>query len=121
VAPSRHAYATPTKRIPRNTNISTTAVVPSSATTNVHGYMNTISMSKARKIIVTAYQRTWYRETACSAGSWPDSFSWSVSARPWLTCVRSCAAHRRHTCRPLPDLRVYYSPSQRLWRPWPAR
>jgi hypothetical protein len=29
-------------------------------------------MSKAKKIIVSVYQRTWNRDTACSAGSFPD-------------------------------------------------
>ncbi len=34
--------------------------------------MNTISMSKARKSIVTVYQRTWKRLTACSLGASPE-------------------------------------------------
>lgn len=57
---------------PRKTNISITALGPMAEITRVHGYMNTISMSKARKSIATVYQRTWNRLTACSAGSSPD-------------------------------------------------
>jgi hypothetical protein len=55
----------------RNRNISITAAAPTRETTSVHGYMNSISMSNARKTIVTGYQRTWNREKACSAGGSP--------------------------------------------------
>jgi hypothetical protein len=70
-APSRQAYPIPARSTPRNRNISMTALVPTSVTTFVQGYMNSISMSKARKIIVIGYQRTWNRDIGCSAGSRP--------------------------------------------------
>ncbi len=47
-APSRHAYSTPTSRMTMNISISMSAVTPSCTYTTAHGYMKTISMSKAR-------------------------------------------------------------------------
>src|SRR5699024_12773003 len=60
-APSLQAQATATSSAPRNRNISTTAEIPTSATTTAHGYMNNISTSKARKTIEARYQRAWNR------------------------------------------------------------
>ena len=48
-ARSRHAYRTPSSRMTMNMPISTIAMSPSDTKTTAHGYMNTISMSKARK------------------------------------------------------------------------
>ncbi len=58
-APSRHAHRTATNKAARKRNISTTAVAPISATTTAHGYMKSISTSKARKSKVARYHRTW--------------------------------------------------------------
>src|SRR5699024_11911198 len=70
--PSRQAHATATSSAPRKRNISTTAETPFSATTTAHGYMNSISTSKARKTIEARYQRAWNRDRACSWGNHPD-------------------------------------------------
>ena len=48
-ARSRQAYRTPSNRMTMNMAISTIAMIPSDRNTTAHGYMNTISMSKARK------------------------------------------------------------------------
>ena len=48
-ARSRQAYRMPSRRIAMNMSISTSATIPSFTKTTAHGYMNTISMSKARK------------------------------------------------------------------------
>lgn len=48
-ARSRQAYSTPSRRIVMNIPISTMATTPSRTKTTAHGYMYTISMSKARK------------------------------------------------------------------------
>src|ERR671918_2044829 len=48
-ARSFHAYRTPRSRIVMNISISTRAMTPSRRKTTAHGYMKTISMSKARK------------------------------------------------------------------------
>jgi hypothetical protein len=71
-APSRHAYTTAAISTPKNTNISTIAVTPICATTTAHGYMKSISTSKAKNSSVSAYQRTWNRDIACCAGRLPD-------------------------------------------------
>src|SRR5215470_14762392 len=56
-----------------------TLLTPTTETTRVHGYMKIISMSKARNSIVIAYQRTWNRLTACSAGGMPPVNGAAVS------------------------------------------
>ena len=49
-ARSRQPYRMPRSRIPMNIAISTMATAPSRTNTTAHGYMKTISMSKARKM-----------------------------------------------------------------------
>ncbi len=48
-ARSRQVYRMPNSRMTMNMNISISAIRPSSTNTTAHGYMKTISMSKARK------------------------------------------------------------------------
>ena len=48
---SRHAYRTPRSKMAMNISISTKAITPSLTYTTAHGYMNTISMSKAKNRI----------------------------------------------------------------------
>ncbi|WP_446685932.1 hypothetical protein [Ornithinimicrobium kibberense] len=95
-APSRHAHRTATNSAARNRNISTTAVVPISATTTAQGYMKSISTSKARKTSVVRYHRTWYLDSACCSGIQPDS-NGSTSKRSGVTAVLRWRAYSART------------------------